>query len=160
MNKTTARTTQIEIKIPPIPKEYADKFPNRDESFITALWNLNIATRAKTEAPTGQAILNYCHQQGYTKPLEFVQWYNGNVVANDQHRTRFLVVGSWTGAKYVLRSILKKRQGAKSFQYSLNGQAGNGAIQVAYIAEEDSVHFPQIEEIEKNYLNHINLATR
>lgn len=143
----------IELNIPPVTPQYREHLMRQGKSseFIEAAWKYGHSCDMRRSEQAAQAILDYCHDQGYVMPLTFEQWHDGNIVARNEIGLRFLVIGSWTGSRYILRGILKKRRGSKSFKYSFNGQAGTGAIQVVHIAEQDAAHFPQFEEISKEY---------
>ena len=85
-------------------------------------------------------ILNYCHTKNYTKStLIFDKWCHENIIARDSRGFRYVVVGSMSPTKYVLRGVVRERRRNHAFTWQINGQSSTGSIQVAHIGESDSV---------------------
>ncbi len=138
----------MQLNIPPMTAEYRDrlKLYGHGEEYAQAAWDCKHAVDQLWSDAAGQHILDECHRKGYLKkPLKFKMWFDGYVVGQTPDGNRYIVIGSYGPYKrFILNGICKNSRKGCAMQYSFNGQAGRGSKQVAHIAEQDFVEFPEV----------------
>jgi hypothetical protein len=143
------------MNFPPIPANYTKHLQSRGYSpdEIEASWQLyQIVENEMCSAESGQIILDYCFQKGYAPQTKFSKWHEGYVTGRDPRNRRILVIGSFSNFKFVLRGTIQQKSFNRTMNFSLNGQAEQGSIQLAFIGEQDSVPFSEWDLINQKVM--------
>lgn len=139
------------MTFPPVTPEYTQRLQAKgyNHQQIETAWNYAHACHELHNATNGQVILDYCHQHGYAPKTTFTKWHDGYVLGKDDKNRRILVIGSFLNGKFVLRGTIRAKSHFKSMGFFCNGQASTNSIQLAHIAEQDNVPFPEFEQLQK-----------
>lgn len=88
---------ETNVELPPVSSDYQKQLQGKSPEYIQIAWNRNKMFDAKRKIEIAQAIIDYC--QKYTNlKLDFKQWVDDNIVANDEVNNRYVIVGSWNNS--------------------------------------------------------------
>lgn len=113
--------------------------------------------RFQETVEAAEMIVAYLLEKEYiSKPLGSLLWQNGRLNAKDENGFRYVIIGRYVHNGFLLNGVVRSRTRRSRLRFYSNGQASEGALQVAHIAEQDIVPFPEIEKCHNEFSTWIN----